>query len=49
MNNNKFSLFTLPELLELLAAFQSCSRNNKRSRALFDQLEQAIEDIQNEQ
>jgi len=36
---NKFSLFTAQELTELIRTFQASARNNKTSRALFDQLD----------
>lgn len=40
---NKFKAFTTQELLEILAAFQSCMRNNKISRSVFKQLEEEID------
>lgn len=45
-SENKFSGFSTGELLEILAAFQACSRDNKKSRALFEMLEAEIESRQ---
>jgi hypothetical protein len=39
----KFENFTNQELLEILAAFQSCSRNNKVSRKVFEELEKEMD------
>ncbi len=39
---NKFEAFNEKELLEILAAFQGCSRNSKLFCALFAQLEQEL-------
>lgn len=42
----KFKAFTNAELKELWRALQQCSRDNKTSRALWDQLEKEVENRQ---